>query len=67
MHSSAFLMTLTSSFFVCHSSLLTAKGVDLVVAHDGFLLCNGNQSVFFIVITLIAKVFFKQLLIPTTV
>jgi len=31
------LMNLPVSSFVCHSSLLTAKHVDLVMAHDGFI------------------------------
>ena len=32
----AFFMDLLVSSFVSHSSVLTAKGVDLAVAHDGF-------------------------------
>jgi len=31
---------------VFHSSLLTAKSVDLVVAHDGFLWVNDNHLYF---------------------
>ena len=53
-------MDLPVSSFVFHSSLLTAKSVDLVVAHDGFprngnLPCNG----IFRVATLIAEVLFE--------
>jgi len=55
-------MDLPVSSFVCHSSLLTAKSVNLVVAHDGFL-SQWKLSVFFIVVTLIAKELFEQLLI----
>jgi len=43
---------LTRVFFVCHSSLLTAISVDLVVTHDRFL-SQRKFSVFFIVVTLI--------------
>ena len=32
----AFFMDLPVSSFVCHSSLLIAKDVNLAVAHDGF-------------------------------
>ena len=32
----AFFMDLPVSSFVSHSSLLTVKGINLVVAHDGF-------------------------------
>ena len=32
----AFFMDLPVSSFVSHSSLLTAKSVDLAIAHDGF-------------------------------
>ena len=51
------------SSFVSHSSLLTGKGVDLALAHDGF----PKSSVFFIVAILIAKVLFKQFLIRIAV
>ena len=54
------------SSFVSHSSLLTAKSVDLAVAHDGFPL-KRKSSVFFIVATLIAEVHFEQFLIRTAV
>ena len=52
--------------FVFHSSLLTEKTVDLVVACDGFL-CVTKSSIFFMVATLIAEVLFKQFLIRTAV
>ena len=58
----AFFMNLLVSSFVSHSSLLTAKGVELVVAHDGFP-SKWKSSVFFIVATLIAEVLFEQYLI----
>ena len=45
-----------------HSSLLTARGVDLVVVHVGFPL-KQKSSIFFIVATLIAEVLFEQFLI----
>ena len=54
------------SSFVSHLSLLTAKGVDLVVARDGFPL-KRKSSVYFIVAILIADVLFKQLLIHASV
>ena len=61
------------SSFVSHSSLLTAKSVNLVVAHDGFSR-NGNRPYFvkdlwyfFIVAILIAEVLFEQFLIRTAV
>ena len=57
-------MDLPVSSFVSHSSLLTAKGVDLAVAHDDR---NKKSSVFFIVATLIAVVLFKQFLIHNAV
>jgi len=57
-------MDLPVSFFVCHSSLLTAKRVDLVVASfTTEIICIK----FFIVVTLITKELFKQLLIHTAV
>ena len=59
---SAFFMDLPVSSFVSHSSLLTAKNVDLAVAHDGFLSLR-KPSVFFIVAILIVEVLFKQYLI----
>ena len=63
----AFFMDLPVSSFVSHSSLLTGKSVDLVVAaHDGFP-SKRKSSVFFIVATLIAEVLFKQFLIRTAV
>ena len=52
------------SSFVSHSSLLTAKSVDLVIACDGFPSHNEKMSVFFIVAILIAD---KQFLILTVV
>ena len=58
----AFFMDLPVSSFVSHSFLLTAKGVDLAVACDGFP-CNGNRLYFI----LIAEVLFKQFLIRTAV
>ena len=45
-----------------HSSLLTAKGVNLTVAHVGFPL-KQKSFIFFIVVTLIAEVLFEQFLI----
>ena len=62
----AFFMDLPVSSFVSHSSLLTAKSVDLVVARDGFP-SKWKLSVFFIVATLIAEVLFEQFLICTAV
>ena len=62
----AFFMDLPVSSFVCHSSLLTAKGIDLVVACDGFP-SKRKLSVFFIVAIMIAEVLFKQFLIRTAV
>ena len=53
------------SSFVFHSSLLTAKSVDLAVARDGFP--ERKSSVFFVVAILIAKVLYEQLLIRTAV
>jgi len=35
-------MDLPVPSFVFHSSLLTAKSIDLVVARDGFLFVTGN-------------------------
>ena len=49
---------------VSHSSMLTVKSVNLVVAHDGFPLL---WSVFFIVAILLAEVLFEQFLIHTAV
>ena len=63
---SAFFMDLPVSSFVSHSSLLTAKGVDLAAARDGFY-SYWKSSVFFTVSTLIAEVLFKQFLIRTAV
>ena len=54
------------SSFVCHSFLLTAKGVDLAVACDGFP-SKWKSSVFFIVAILIAEVLFELFLIRTAV
>ena len=62
----AFFMDIPVSSVVCHSPLLTAKGVNLVVAHDG-LHSKQKSSVFFIVAIMIAEVFFKQFLIRTAV
>ena len=62
----AFFMDLLMSSFVSHSSLLTAKSVDLAVAHDGFP-SKQKSSIFFIVTILIAEVFFEQFLIRTAV
>ena len=59
-------MDLPVSSFVSHSSLLTAKSVDLVVARDGFPL-KWKSSVFFIMATSIAEVLFEQFLIRTVV
>ena len=47
--------------FVSHLSLLTAKSVNLAVAHDGFP-SKQNLSMFFIVATLIAEVLFRTVL-----
>ena len=54
------------SSFVSHSSLLTAKGVDLAVACDDFL-SKRKSSIFFIVAILITEVLFKQFLICSAV
>ena len=54
------------SSFVSHSSLLTAKSVNLVVARDGFP-SYQKPSVFFVVAILIAEVLFEQFLICTAV
>ena len=62
----AFFMDLLVYSFVCHSSLLTAKGVDLAVEHDGFP-SKWKLSVLFIVAILIAEVLFKQFSIRTAV
>ena len=62
----AFLLDLLVSSFVSHSSLLTAKGVDLAVACDGFP-SKRKSSAFFIVDILIAEVLFKRFLIHTAV
>ena len=59
-------MDLQVSSFVFHSSLLTAKSVDLVVARDGFS-SQRKSSVFFIVAILIAEVLYEQFLICTAV
>ena len=59
-------MDLPVSSFVSHLSLLTAKGVDLAVARDGFPL-KRKSSIYFIVAILIAEVLFKQLLIHASV
>jgi len=42
-----------------HSSFLTAKSVNLVVACDSLPLRNGKFSIFFILATLITQLFFK--------
>ena len=62
----AFFMDLPVSSFVSHSSLLTGKGVDLVVACDGFP-SKQKLSAFFIVAILIAEVLFKEFLIRIAV
>ena len=62
----ALFVDLPVSSFVSHSSLLTAKTVNLVVARDGFPL-KQKSSVFFIVATLIAEVLFEQFLIHNAV
>ena len=49
-HAMHFLMDLPVSSFVSLSSLLTTKGVDLAVAHDGFPL-QLKPSIVFIVAT----------------
>ena len=54
------------SSFVSLSSLVSARGVDLAVARDGFPL-QQKSLVFFIVATLIAKMLFKQFLIHNAV
>ena len=59
-------MALPVSFFVSHSSLRTAKSVDLVIACDGFP-SYQKSSVFFIVAVLVAEVLFVQFLIRTAV
>ena len=62
----AFFIDLLVSF-VSHSSLLTVKGVDLVVAHDLWLPFIMEIVHFFIVATLIVKVIFEQFLIRNAV
>ena len=62
----AFFMDLPVYSFVSHSSLLTAKGVNLAVAHDDFP-SKRKLSVFFIVAILIVEVLFEQFLIRTVV
>ena len=62
----ALFMALPVSSFVPHSCLLTAKSVDLMVAHDGFP-SKRKLSVFFIVAIFIAVVLFKQFLIRNDV
>ena len=63
----AFFMDLPAFSFVSHSSLLTVKSVDLVIACNCFP-CNGKcPSLFVIVAILRAEVPFKQLLIRTAV
>ena len=42
----AFFMDLPVSFFVSHSSLLTAKSANLAIARDGFPSCNRNCPYF---------------------
>ena len=54
------------SSFVCQSSVLTAKSVNLVIARDGFPL-YWKLSIFFIVTILIAEVLFECLLFRTAV
>ena len=62
----AFFMDLPVSSFVSHSSLLTAKSVNLAIAHDGFA-SQRKSSIFVIVAILISEVLFKQFLIHTAV
>jgi len=64
--SDAFFRDLPESSFVFHSSLLTVKSVNLVVACDGFL-CVMEIIRILIVSTLIAEVLSKQFLIRTAV
>jgi len=61
MHSS---LTYQCPPIVFHSSLLTAKSVDLVVACDSFL-CVIEIVRIFVVATLITEVLFKEFLICT--
>ena len=61
-----FFMDLPVPSFLSHSSLLTAKSVDLAVTHDGFP-SKWKSSVILIVVTLIAEVLFEQLLIRNAV
>jgi len=68
----AFFRDLPVFSFVFHSSLLTVKSVNLVVARDGFLerqTITGARStiVFFIVATSITDVLFEQFLISIAV
>jgi len=58
-------MDLPVSSFVSHSSLLTVKSVDLIVARDGFLCVM--EIIRILVATLITEVLFKQFLIHTAV
>ena len=55
----AFFRDLPVSSFVFHSSLLTVKSVNLVVARDGFLSIIPCTFVFFIVATFNTEVLFK--------
>ena len=47
------------SFLVFHSSLLTAKSVDLVVAHDGFL-CILACIMEFLIVCIFHKGYFDN-------
>ena len=62
----AFFMDLPVSSFVSHSSLLTGKGADLVLARDGFP-SKQKSSIFFIVAIMIAEVLYKRFLIRIAV
>ena len=63
-HTTVCTMELPVFSFLFHSSLLIAKGVDLVVARDGFL-CIVELSIFFIATTLFTEMLLEQFLICT--
>jgi len=56
-------MDLPMPSFVFHSSLLTAKSVDLVVAHDGFLFVTEKSS--FHIWLLLLQLLFKYFSVHT--
>jgi len=62
----AFFRDLPASSSVFHSSLLTVKSVNLVVAHDGFL-CVTRNCPYFHSGYFFTEVLFKHFLIRTAV